>query len=371
MKNIIELIQNPIAFDAFVNENMKTSTYKIGWNAEMEVEYEPSKNWSAATADYAAAMLGTVIGKNAGKPKHDMPSIGELSGTLSRMGDEWQIDNDRLERYYYMEGRFRERSVNFTKDEKKAQFAKIVKYLFNPYELAAVAPHRRILAQYLEGLSDGQVTLTKTNNVGGTVWSAPIPNGIVKNILRATDITWTVATLATMDVIAVLQYAEDVADAAGKTVQKHRVSKATAALICQCDQFKKLIGTSFGKNSTLTTPGIGLDTINSYLANINGTGIAPIEVVNEKGILADGSSFSMFKDGRVVSQCTDRIAVLKVSDPLETIDPLPNKVYTSYNDNLISQWRGEQGRFVAYEMYAYPAFIGKNDVFILDVTAKA
>ena len=63
-----------------------------------------------------------------------------------------------------------------------------------------------------------------------------------------------------------------------------------------------------------------------------------------------------------------KVAVLKVSDPLETVDPVPNKVYTSYFDNLVSQWRNEQGRYVAYEMFGFPVFTGRNDVFILDVT---
>ncbi len=333
----------------------------------MDVEYEASKNWAAATADYAAAMLGTVIDKNSPRPKRNMPNIGELSGVMSRIGDEWQIDNDRLERYYFMLNRFNDRAGNMSNEQKAAQYAAIVKYLFNPYELAAIAPHRRILAQYWEGLSDGQVTLTKTNNNGGVVWSEALSLGISKKNLRSTDVVWSAETLATMDVLAVLNYAEQTADDAGKTVIKHRVSKATAQLICQCTQLKNLIGMSLGKLQTLSSPVIGIDTVNSYLGSI---GLAPIEVINEKGILNTGTSVSMFKDGRLVSQCAAKVAVLKVADSLELIDPLPNKVYTSFNDNLVSQWRGEKGRFVAYEMYAFPAFVGKNDLFILDVTAK-
>jgi len=369
METILELIQKPRAFDAFINENMKTSTYKVGWDAEMDVEYEASKNWAAATAEHAAAMLGTVIDKNAERPKRDMPSIGELSGTLARIGDEWQIDNDRLERYYFMENRFRERSVNLTKEQKQEQYAKIVKYLFNPYELAAIAPHRRIWAQYLEALSDGQITLTKTNNAGGIVWSAAISVGITKNILRSTDVVWSASTPTTMDVIGVLQYAEDIADAAGKNVLRHRVSKATASLITQSKQLKDLVQFNLGRITTRTaTPALGIDTVNTYLTAV---GLAPIEIVNEKGILNTGTAVSLFKDGRIVSQCAPKVAVLKVSDPLETVDPIPNKVYTAFKDNLISQWRNERGRYVGYEMFAFPAFVGNKDVFILDVTQKA
>lgn len=364
-KTIIEEIQDQKNFGAFVNGNMKTSTYQIGWNAEMDVEYEPSKSFKDATVDYAAAMLGTVIDKNANRPKRDMPNIGEVSGTLARMGDEWQMDNDRLEKYYYMEQRFRQRMTNLTKEQQGVEYAKLVKYLFNPYELAAIAPHRRILAQYMEGLSDGQVTLTKTNNAGGVVWSAALANGIVKKNLRSTDVVWSAANLATMDVLKVLQYAEDIADAAGKTILKFRVSKTTAALICQCTQLKGLIGQTLGTIKTTSSPILSIETINMYLiANQR----APIEVVNAKGVLNTGTAVSMFKDYRLVAQYAPKVAVLKVADSIEMVDPVPNKIYTTYFDNLISQWRNDNGRYIGYEMFAFPAFTGRNDVSIIDVS---
>lgn len=365
MATILETIQNKKAFDAFVNENMKTSTYKVGWDKEMTVEYEASKTYQAMTADYAAAMLGTVIDKNAGRPKRNMPNIGDLIGSIARMGDEWQIDNDRLERYYYMENRFRSKMKDLTEEQQKAQFKAIVKYLFDPYEKAAIAPHRRILAQYWEGLSDGQITLTVTNNKGGVVWSGGLSTGISVSKLASGSVIWNTTNLATIDVLGTIQYLEDIADTAGKTVQKFRVSKATASLICQSKQMANLIGVTLGKIKTATTPILSIDLVNEYLT---GMSHAPIEVINDKGILQTGSAISMFKDGRLVAQCADKVAVLKVSDPLETVDPVPNKVYTSYFDNLVSQWRNEQGRYVAYEMFGFPVFTGRNDVFILDVT---
>ena len=126
-------------------------------------------------------------------------------------------------------------------------------------------------------------------------------------------------------------------------------------------QLKDLIGWDLGKLKSNTSPFLSLDTVNTYIQAI---GLKPIEVVNEKGILNTGTAVSLFKDDRLVTMCAPKVAVLKVSDPLEAIDPVPNKVYTTFNDNLVSQWRSEKGRFVGYEMFAFPAFVGKGDVFI-------
>ena len=101
------------------------------------------------------------------------------------------------------------------------------------------APHRRILAQYWEGLSDGQITLTVTNNKGGVVWSGGLSTGISVSKLESGAVKWNTTNLATMDVLGTIQYLEDIADTAGRTVQKFRVSKATASLICQSTQLEK------------------------------------------------------------------------------------------------------------------------------------
>ena len=368
-KRVLESIQNPVAFGAFIEENMKTSTYQPKWNTEMDVEYEASKSYNDVVANYAAAMLGSVIAEDAGRIKHDLPELGEISGAISRMGDEWQLPNSLLERYYFMENRFKDRKKNLTETQKMDQYKSIVKFLFKPYELAAIAPHRRIWAQYLEGLSDGQVTLSKNNNKG-IIWSKAIPITSNKYCLGAKDVVWNQENLKTMDVLAVLQRIEDYASNMGKTVIKHRISKATAGLICQCDQFKNLIGLTHGNWKTDKTPGIGINTINQYLENVGSTGYAPFEVVNEKAPLADGSIVNLFKDGRITAMFADKVAVLKVADPLELADPVPNKIYTSFMDNLISQWRDTNGRYVAYEMFAFPAFKGLNDFLIMDVTKK-
>lgn len=362
---ILEQIQKPRAFDAFVNENMKNSTYQIGWDKFMDVEYEAGKSFQAATADYAAAALGSVIGAQSSRPKRNLPPIGEIAGTLARMGDEWQLPNDLLERYYFMERRFRDKLHSLSEGQAQAEYEKLVKYLFDPYERAAIAPHRRILAMFLEGLSTGSVSLSKTTNEGGTVWSTALSTGISVSKLPKGDKTWCEANIATMDVIKTLTDLKDKADDNGRTVVKFYVSPKTASLICRSSKLAEVVGLQVGRVKTSATPVLSRSLLNEYLAAID---LPEIEVINEKGRYANGKPFNMFADGRVTAVCADKVAVCKVSDPLELIDPVPNKVYTQYNDNLISQWRNDNGRYVAYEMWAYPVFTGASDAFIVNVT---
>lgn len=364
---ILEQIQKPKAFDAFVNENMKNSTYQIGWTNYMDSEYEASKTFAAAIAEYAAASVGSIIDAQSARPKHNLPPIGEIAGQITRMGDEWQLPNDLLERYYCMERRFRDKQHTLTQEQQQTEYAKIVKYLFDPYERAAIAPHRRILAMYLEGLSTGSISLTKTTNNGGVVWQTALPTGISVSKLAKTDVVWSEANVDTIDVIKVLNDLKDKADEDGKTVQKYLVSSKTASLICRSKKLAELIGLQVGRLKTSGTPVISRTILNEYLQAID---LAPIEVVNDKGRYPDGTAFSMFADFRVVAQCADRVAVCKISDPLELVDPVPNKVYTQYSDNLVSQWRNDNGRFVAYEMWAFPVFTGKSDVYILNVAEQ-
>lgn len=98
--------------------------------------------------------------------------------------------------------------------------------------------------------------------------------------------------------------------------------------------------------------------------------LPPIVVEDPKYVtFADGTTTNLIPDDRVVLQCTPRVAVLKVSDPLEAIDQIPNKVYANYDGNLVGFWRNDKGRFVDYEMWAVPVFNGVNNYFILRTDA--
>lgn len=118
MDSLIKSLEKPKNFDCFINEQMKNSTYVAEWKSEMPSP-EPcaSKVYNAYVAEYAAAMVGSVIDKNGEKPTHQMPTAKQLMGSLSRIADEWQMDNDRLDQYYFLERRYNEKKASFSQDE--------------------------------------------------------------------------------------------------------------------------------------------------------------------------------------------------------------------------------------------------------------
>ncbi len=363
MDSLIKELEKPQRFDCFIREQMKNSTYKAEWKEEMPaVEYCAAKVYQAYLAEYAAAMVGSVVDKNAEKPTHQMPTAKMLTGSLSRMADEWQMDNDRLEQYYYLEGRFRDKAATFSQEQRGTEYAKLVKYLFDPFEKAAIAPHKRLDLLYFEGLFNGTQTVSGENNKKSSV-AFTYDLGVKK--FQAKVKAWGDEAATPLDDI---QEIVDYIGAKGKTVLKMRMSIRTFRKMCKSKQLKDVFTLKLGKVE-INNARVSYNEVNQYLASVL---LPEISIEKERYCtLQDGSSVNMTKDDRVVFQCADTVAVLKCSDPLETVDPIPNKSYSTYDDNLVGFWRSDKGRFIDYDMWATPVFTGKDDYSILETDKTA
>lgn len=357
MDSILEKLKEPKFFDAFVQDNMKISTYKAEWKDEnVPVEYCAAKVYQAYLAEHTAAMVGSVIDKNAEKPTHTMPTAEQLFGAIGRMGDEWQMDNDRLDQFLYLEGRYRDKRRNYTAAQDEAEFKKLVQFLFDPFEKAVIAPHKRLDLLYYEGLFNGTQTVSRTNNSKANVaYTYPLGVTSFKTITAA----WGQSSATPIDDIqAVVDYCE----AHGKTVQKIRMSKRTFRKMCKSSQIVSAFTLKLNKLD-VKPAAVSVADVNAYFESI----LLPVITVEKDrfSTLANGTQTNLTVDERVVFQCAQSVAVMKISDPLEAIDPLPNKVYSTHDDNHVGYWRNEKGRFIDYEMWATPVFTGVNDFFIL------
>lgn len=365
MDTLLKNLEEPKFFDSFIQDNMKIHTYRALWKDEIaQVDYCAAKVYQADLAEYAAATVGSVIDKNAEKPTHQMPSLQELVGTIGRMGDEYQINNDLLDQYYYLEGRYRNNRPNYTAAQDTAEFEKLVQYLFRPFEKAVIAPHKRIDMLYFEGLFKGTQTVSRTNNTKANV-AYTLDLGITT--YNASTAAWGQTTATPL---ADIQAAVDAIGAKGKTVMKIRMSKGTFRKMCKATEIANAIRLDLGRvkvNSPL--PIVAPDQMNAYLESV----LLPTIVVEPDrwATLADGTGVNLTPDDRVVFQCAENVAVLKVAEPLELVDKLPNKTYSIYDDNLVGYWRDKNGRFTDYEMWAQPVFNGLNDFYILKTDQTA
>ena len=125
-----------------------------------------------------------------------------------------------------------------------------------------------------------------------------------------------------------------------------------------------------GRKTAPFSGSLSVEQVNTYLRSVL---LPTISIEPDRFVvLADGTSVNMTVDNRVVFQCAPNVAVMKISDPLELVDPLPGKTYSTYDDNLVGYWRDNSGRHTDYDMWAQPVFNGINDYFILktDEVAK-
>ena len=364
MNSILKQLLDPKSFQTYIDENMKTSTYKALWKNEIkQTDYCGAKVYQANLAEYTAAMAGSVIAKNAAKPVHHMPDFGQLTGSIGRDGDEWELDNDYLDQMHQLEGRYRDVSGrNYTQAQLNEQYDKLIAYSFRPFERAVIAPHKRLDMLYFEGLYKGTQTVSRTNNAKANV-SYTFDLGI-KQLTVTTNWGEDASTP-----FADIKMLKDEAKKKGRKILKLRMSESTFYKMCKAKEIKDTFKLNLGAiQLNPAVPMLTTEQINTYLRSIL---LPTIQIDEDQFVtLPDGSTVNLIADDRVVAQCADMVAVMKISDPLELTDPIPQRSYSSHDDNLVGYWRDNTGYHVNYDMWAQPVFNGLNDLFILKTATE-
>lgn len=365
MNSILKQLQEPKSLQSYIDDNMKTSTYKALWKNEMkDVSYCAAKVYMANIAAYTAAMAGSVIAKNAERPVHTMPDFGQLTGSIARIGDEWELDDDYLEQLHLLEGKFKDMSGsgNYTQSSLNAEFDKLIAYSFKPFEIATISPHKRMDMLYFEGLFKGTQTVSRKNNSKANV-SYTFDLGI--ETIKP-KVKWGQSNAT---VFADLKALKDKARMKGRSVLRVRMSENTFYKMCQSDEVKNTFKLNLGTvQLDASVPMISTGQMNTYLRSIL---LPTIEIEEDKFVdLPDGSTMNLIPDDRVVAMCADKVAVPKCAQALEAIDPVPNVSYATYDDNLVGYWRDKEGYHLTNEMWMTPVFDGLNDFFIMDVSQQ-
>lgn len=363
MNSILKQLLDPKSFQTYIDENMKTSTYRALWKNEIKtIDYCAAKVFQANLAEYTAAMVGSVISKNGERPVHTMPDWGQIQGSIGHIGDEWELDNDYLDQMHQLEGRYRDmEGRGYTQAALNENYDKLIQRSFKPFEKAVIAPHKRIDMLYYEGLFKGTQTVSRANNAKANV--SYTFNLDVEQIQSSTN--WGQAKATPFKDIKSLK---DKAKQKGRKILKLRMSENTFYAMCQATEIKDTFKLNLGTlQVNPSVPMITVDQMNVYLRSIM---LPTIQIEEDQFVtLADGTNINIIPDNRVVAQCADNVAVMKISDPLELTDPIPGVSYSTHDDNLVGFWRDKTGYHVTNDMWAQPVFNGLNDYYILKVGA--
>lgn len=362
MNSILKSLQDPLSFQTYIDENMKTSTYKALWKNEIkQVDFCAAKSYNENLAEYNAAMVASVVAKNAERPLHQMPDFGQLTGSIGRMADEWELDNDYLDQLHLLEGKYNDIKGrgNYTQAQLNAAYDQLISYSFRPMEKAVIAPHKRLDMLYFEGLYKGTQTVSRTNNKKANVsYTFKLDTKKIK-----TSVNWGTENATPIKDIKSLK---DEAKKKGRKILKLRMSENTFYAMCQAKEIKDTFKLNLGAvQINPAVPLITVEHMNTYLRSI----LLPTIVIDEDQFvtLADGTSVNLIPDNRVVAQCAETVAVMKEAEGLEAIDPLPNVSYANHDGNLVGYWRDKTGYHITTDMWAQPVFNGINDYFILEV----
>lgn len=360
MNGILKNLLDPKKFEAYIDNNMKVSTYRALWKDEIKTkEYCAGKVYTAALAEYSAAMVGSVISKNGEKPKHQMPDVGELMGAIGHMADEWELDNNYIEQVQYLEGRMRDlQGKNYSPTFINEKFNELIAYSFKPFERSVIAPHKRIDMLYYEGLYKGTQTVSRTNNTKSNV-SYTFDLGVTRIKVAK---KWGTAEATPF---ADLKRLKDEAKKKGRNILRLRMSETMFYNMCQAQEIKDTFKLNLGTlQVNPSVPLISVDQMNIYLRSVM---LPTIQIDKDQFVsLADGTIVNLIPENYVVAQCAEEVAIVKISDPVELHDPIPDCSYSSHDDNLVGYWRDRTGYHVGYDMWAQPVFNGINNLFILE-----
>lgn len=357
-------------FQAFINAQTALDQYSPAYLNETTLEYTEFKQFSELRNASANLIMGSVIEKNADKPIQELPNFGKISGSLGRMGDRFQWDNDKLERYLAMERRLRRDLQNgrIPESNRIQSMQPVARNLFEVgFKMAAYAPHLRLDHLWFQGYTLGEISITLDNNPKGVQYS--FPTGVKKRLLPASaPAIWGQPTATPlMDIKAEVNRLNGI----GKRVTSIEMNTATLNKMVVSNAIVQTFTINNGNRGNVKGGSlIGVDVINTHL-QINGL---PTITLKDNFILNPDrqSSNNSFEDDRVVFITNNAVkGKVLFTDPLEAEDPHPNKVYSYYRENLLSQYRTEQGRFIEYEMFALPVFTGEEDIYVLNVGQKS
>lgn len=348
MSTFSQLMDDGKLFKAFVDQVMKNMTYVPLWKQFMGWEYTPTLTFQAYLATAGAAVAGSVINFGAGKPVRTRPTIGQLSGTLGSIGDVFQMDALTIRKVLELEERI---------EKNEAAVADLFNFIYGDFEKAIIAPHKRLDHWVLGGMSNGVVTVDLANNPDGVqfeidlgITTYPVYGGAWS--LSTTTHTPLADIRATMDARRVLGQIPTTMHMSRNTFNKLIKSAELGVFSLEMKQGIRTNALNY----------ITVDMVNTYFSAL---GLPNINIIEAPLALPDGTVVYPFADDRVVFTNGGPLGTMQYSYALEQRAPKVGKTYATVDNVLVASYDNNEGRFLEYELNAFPAFTAYKQIAIL------
>jgi hypothetical protein len=348
MSTFSQLMEDGKLFKAFVDQVMKNMTYVPLWKQFMNWEYTPTLTFQAYMATQGAAVAGSVINFASGKPIRKRPTIGQLTGTLGQIGDVFQMDALTIRKILELEERIA---------RNEAGISDLFNFIYGDFEKAAIAPHKRLDHWVLSGMSTGLVTVDLANNPDGVAFEIDL--GITSYPVYGGSWSLTTTTHTPLtDIRAVM----DARRVLGQIPTTMYMSRNTFNKMVKSAEFGVFSLEMKQNIRTNALNFITVDMVNTYLSAL---GLPNIVIIEAPMALPDGTVVYPFADDRVTFVTAPNLGTMQYSYAIEQRAPKTGKTYATVDNVLIASFENNEGRFLEYELNAFPAFEGYKQIAIL------
>jgi hypothetical protein len=348
-ETLLQILEKGKEFKLFLDTIFTLNSSSIVWKRFFAWDYTPTLTYQAYVANAKVAAAASVINFGAGKPIRTRPTVGQLNGTLGTLGDIFQMDALSMRKFMELEELL---------NKQGGDLKRLYDYLVPDFQAAVIAPHKRLDIWALQGASTGKITVDTDNNPEGVQFEIEL--GISKYSQQGAqwDMDETGSTPLT-DIRHVL----DRMKAKGRPLQKMHMTRATFNKMVASNEFKSVFGLNFGKLVVNPVNVVTLDMVNTYF---QGVGLPIIELMEYAVELPTGEAINPFSDNRVLFTSSDRWGSMQYTYANEERMKEAGKTYSSVDNVLISYWVANGGRFLGYELNAFPAFEAYQNMAILE-----
>ena len=338
METYLKLLESSKTFDLFIRQIERKTTYDPIWKKYFPGwKYSPTLTFQAYLGFVNYAIVASVIDFSADKPIRTRPTAGQMTGTIPSMGDRFQMDKKTMREWLELEEYLK---------KTKGNLSELFDLLFNDFESAAIAPHKRLDYFTLLGMSTGVIKVEAADNPKGIIWEIDL--GVTKTKTRG--VPWAIGT-TTSTPLTDIQFVLD--ENPSLKFANLKMSKATFNKMIASSEFTSVFTLNLTRLKISPVHAITKDMVNTYFESI---GYPQIVIMDDVIGLQDNTSLKPFADDRVLFSVNDVLGNMYYTYQNELKYPESGKSYAQFDKNLISTYNTNSGRFLEYEMLAFPVF---------------